>query len=872
MALTDKLSAIADAIREKTGNTSPLYLDSMPSYIRSIQTTSSDNAGIPDYVLEEGKRVASGMLAKRGANSITAVLLSDSHDLGDNDSDAATISLTRKGNQEAGQGAKVIADNIDLDFVAHLGDFCFGAKTSTISDFVQGIVNAKSYIHDVAKDHETFFTPGNHDTGTYGFAQNGEYLSQGVLDALIGTYRYVDFTKKKVRVICLNTAEVEGLTVSGASGTHRITGTQLQWFANALDLSSKSDAASWGIVIMAHAPLDWDSATIPAANCLQAYLTGGSYSVTHNGVAVSKNFSGKNAAKVICQLHGHVHGFRVDEIRYNASGTLKSTGIKRIAIPNTYTYRNNEYGENSGVDSNGLEFGETTTYKKTPGTAQSTAFCLVSIDLDKEIIYADCYGAGYDRVISYADEVIVTYSVTNNIPGATNSNGSTTVVEGSSYSASISPLVDYEINTIKVTMGGVDITSTAVSGNNITIPNVTGDIIIIVTTIIVEDFDYGEFTNLVPLSQERSSTAIYNGVGYKNGVYCTDSGDTAASGIVSTGYIPYTWDPSHVLYIKGATLDTSTESVRIYGFASKTTMNNNVGYTSGSRITERFTVETLGDKYYKLTPKTATNATLTYIRISLVGTGENLIVTVNEQIHAEVAPTSYSVTQNLAAQITSSNNATSATAGGSWSTTLSVAGGYQFDSVSVTMGGKDVTASAYSNGVVTISNVTGAIVVNATVKVASTGYTNLVPTLLDLADPTSGKIFNSKGYMDGMYLSTTAPYYNTDAARVVTGFLPYTKNTQKPIYIKGVTFGTASHDRFGYRDSNYAGVRSTPNFGESPFTDCFAVEQLGTNYFKFTPISNTSTIESKMPRMTHVAFSFVGVGANLIITVGEPIE
>ena len=635
MALTDKLTAIADAIREKTGSTAPLFLDAMPSHIRSIQTVSSDTTGIPDYVVTEGKRVASGMISKRGSNSITAVLLSDSHDLGDNDSDASTVALTRQGNREAGQGAKVIADNIDLDFVAHLGDFCFGAKTGTISDFVQGIVNAKSYLYDVARDHETFYTPGNHDTATYGFAQNGEYLSQGVLDALIGTYRYVDFTTKKVRVICLNTAEVEGLTVSGSSGTHRITGTQLQWFADALDLSAKSDASKWGIIIMSHAPLDWDSAIIPAANCLQAYLTGANFSVTHNGVAVSKNFSGKNAAKVICQFHGHVHGFRVDEIRYSSSGTLQSTGIKRIAIPNAYTYRNNEYGENGSLDSNGLEFGETTTYNKTPNTAKSTAFCLVSIDLDNEVIYADCYGAGYDRVISYAEEVIVTYSVTNNLSNASTSNGATTVTAGSNYSTAITVNSGYEISTIKVTMGGTDITSSAVSGSNITIANVTGDIVITVTT--VQTVIPPSYDNKVDDSIDTDGT-IYNGTGYKEGYRLNSSGVPAElAGAVHSGFIPYNGEVIRIWGTTNASVGTSGNYIGMYDASF-----NKIYVLAGNNAVSYGGTWTSKDGKYMLTfdlaqcTNTATSnylASAKYIRASMPNcTGADFVVTLNEPI------------------------------------------------------------------------------------------------------------------------------------------------------------------------------------------------------------------------------------------------
>ena len=61
-------------------------------------------------------------------------------------------------------------------------------------------------------------------------------------------------------------------------------------------------------------------------------------------------------------------------------------------------------------------------------------------------------------------------------------------------------------------------------------------------------------------------------------------------------------------------------------------------------MTTHFTVETLGENYYKLTPiakSSGTWVTITlvasvskaaYMRMSLVGTGENLIVTVNEEI------------------------------------------------------------------------------------------------------------------------------------------------------------------------------------------------------------------------------------------------
>ena len=47
MALTNKLSAIGDAIRSKTGKTGKLSLSQMPNEILSIQTGSGGSSGTP---------------------------------------------------------------------------------------------------------------------------------------------------------------------------------------------------------------------------------------------------------------------------------------------------------------------------------------------------------------------------------------------------------------------------------------------------------------------------------------------------------------------------------------------------------------------------------------------------------------------------------------------------------------------------------------------------------------------------------------------------------------------------------------------------------------------------------------------------------
>ncbi len=80
---------------------------------------------------------------------------------------------------------------------------------------------------------------------------------------------------------------------------------------------------------------------------------------------------------------------------------------------------------------------------------------------------------------------------------------------------------------------------------------------------------------------------------------------------------------------------------------------------------------------------------------------------------AAYVATVYSVSRTLTGVI-SSNTDNSVNEGSSYTTTLTLASGYQNMSVTVTMGGVDITSSALSNNVVTIASVTGNVVITAT--------------------------------------------------------------------------------------------------------------------------------------------------------------
>lgn len=94
-----------------------------------------------------------------------------------------------------------------------------------------------------------------------------------------------------------------------------------------------------------------------------------------------------------------------------------------------------------------------------------------------------------------------TYIITNNLSNATNSNNATSITENESYNAVITANSNYRLKTVKVTMGGVDVTNSVYSNGRISISSVTGNIVITVTTELVSGG--GDESNLDGLLKDR---------------------------------------------------------------------------------------------------------------------------------------------------------------------------------------------------------------------------------------------------------------------------------------------------------------------------------------------------------------------------------
>lgn len=610
MALTDKLTAIADAIRAKDGTTGTMTLDQMPEKITAITTADViSQEDIPAYVKDEALSVATKVKNVQNANTLTFFVISDPHHCASQSDGWAA--QTNESNLHAMMGAKILDYGISADFAVCNGDFTFGNTATTADQIKEQVGEIKSWFSEAFRGLPQFFTVGNHDTGEYNELVGSDWCMSAIMGASdatefgsedIGKPYYYDLTDKKVRVICLNTCEGE---MTGTD-VYAVSDGQLAWFANVLkDVGGKADASDWGIIVIGHYPLDFGGARY-LSDVLYQYIQGGTY--TRNSVSV--DFAGSNGATFIGNFHGHTHCLKSDKLHYYNNGTTPTAyDAHRLATPAASFYRNNEY--TSAVY--GVAFGEDTSYIKTADTGDDTAFCINVVDPVKQVIYSICYGAGYDRTISYSPTVY--YTITNNLTDVNTSSAVISVESGGAYEADLTANEGYAISAVTVTMGGVDITDSAYADGHISISQVTGDVVITATAVKTG------YTNQIPLSTDANGNPYNNGLGYKTGTRLnSSSNEVAINGMCCTGYIPLTGVAGDVIRIKNVTY-AGTATVYLICFN-----HNGVGsktYTQSGL--ESATVD-------GVTTITTSQNGLYSMRLSCGVIDDTSIITINEEI------------------------------------------------------------------------------------------------------------------------------------------------------------------------------------------------------------------------------------------------
>lgn len=771
MALTDKLTAIADAIREKTGKTNTMLLADMPEEIANIKSEALLKPGeYPDYVRTEIMRVANNVRKVLTDDSFVSICTSDTHYPAD--------TATQNGVLHGMMAIKGLSQVLPVDFIAHLGDLSYDQYID-MSTLQNNHVEILSYLKEQSSDSIPLFVAiGNHDSGVY-ITKNdmsdqlsGDWLydhftslsnsSNTIMSGQsTGGYCYRDFPNKKIRVFLLNTSEniITGGEDNGTSATQRA------WVASKLqELNTKTDASDWGFVVLCHYPLDY-GASKNLSDLFAAYVNG--TSITLNGT--SYNFSGKNTAKFLIQFHGHIHNFLIDKLYTGPLGNHLNGNpgtqynAYRMAIPNGqsnrenyYYYTNSDGSTNSSSDGTmwGIKFfegtysqkGEDGAWHKSTGTEKDTSLVVNVINPSEEKIYSFAYGAGYDRALGIGD--ITYYSITRNLTNVTLSNNITSIEENQPYYTTISYPENY-ILTITVSMNGNPV---ALDENGaINIPNVTGPIIINAEAYAAPTTNLG----LIAYDFTEGSREIYNnGLGYIDDYRLHGNYPhipiVSTPGYVTTGCIP--WEVGNSIIFSGAELPEGDSMVSMLVLEEYRNTNDFPDSPNRKVDSPWVTGYSTFAQYFTITKENGvTTLTMTnnggwsttgqrYITMTLKGNGRDLIIDTGTEI-GDI----FSITNNLT-NITTNNNSTSIAEGANYTATLTPISNYKVTNVIVTMGGITVE-NAYnsSTGIITVNNVTGNIVITATATQAKT-YTITYNLTNVTSSDTSTSIIENHSY------------------------------------------------------------------------------------------------------------------------------
>jgi UDP-2,3-diacylglucosamine pyrophosphatase LpxH len=388
---------------------------------------------IPDYVKTEAESVIDRVIQAQGNRTFTFAAITDLHYGNGGYTD---------GIKHACQALKYIDERIKLDAVAVLGDYTDGMSATNYEGAIVDLKAVNSLLDDL-RFAPNFRVQGNHDFIVSKSPKISRYIqaySDGVVwGDRLGGFFYRDFEEFKLRVIAVNGNEVYGDYL-------HCTDEQYNWFIDSLDLSAKETAEEWQILILSHYPLDWFAYNNAYYfwQILNAYQNGGNWS---NGAGtISCNFADKNKAKIVGNIHGHIHNLLVKNISAGQPNTTETTiDVKRISTPESCVGRANSY--NGDWDYN--PFGEETSYPKTQNTADDTSFCIYCVDLDTYTIKAICYGAGYDREIIYHEGEA---EIINWLYAGVDTNGN--LYNGKGYKE------DYRLNSsgVESQHGGMDVT------------------------------------------------------------------------------------------------------------------------------------------------------------------------------------------------------------------------------------------------------------------------------------------------------------------------------------------------------------------------------------------------------------------------------
>ena len=208
----------------------------------------------------------------------------------------------------------------------------------------------------------------------------------------------------------------------------------------------------------------------------------------------------------------------------------------------------------------------------------------------------------------------VTYTITLNLTNCASSNTATSIAENASYTTTLSPTGTFKkLGTITVTMGGADISASAVSGSIVSIANVTGDIVITCEAVITNIIDTIGISANTRLSTSSGANKTQAG-------WATIGANMDASSLIHL-------KAGDTLRIKGMSLPAANDGKSAAAEYSATATLVSTGYIYNGRTWNGLNFTGDGDIV------TITAQGEHYIRVSLICADASAVVaTVNEEI------------------------------------------------------------------------------------------------------------------------------------------------------------------------------------------------------------------------------------------------
>lgn len=588
------------------------------------------HADIPNYIKDAVFDVANKVEQVRKSDSIVFMAMSDSHHLGEQFfADNTTVKNINTSNYHACMAAKILSYLLKVDFNCHLGDITFGHSTTTEANLKQQIEEFNSYIDEAYGGVPQFRCVGNHDTGYYNTRVDADYLFNVIGkycdsdDTEYGNttygYCYRDFEDKNLRVICLNSSESD---MKGSTTTTAMSPAQLEWFAQTLYDVGSNDG--WSVIVLSHFPLDFNYKSMyKAADIVKAYIgkNGVGESITINGTTI--DFKGNNKAKFVANVHGHVHCFKVDKLHTITNSVGTKFDAWRVCVPTSNS--NNSVQLKDDYAAYGIQWYEDTVYYKEIGTYKDTAFVINVVNPSDEVIYSFCYGAGPEepRLISYG--AATHYSISYDLTYTTSTETAIDIMENEPFTTTLTANDGYEISSVVVTMGGVDITASVYSNGAINIPIVMGNISITANAVKITSY-----TNQIPIAIDMDGS-IYNGKGWKENTYISSETLGSKTGYETTGLIPIA--QGDIVRFSGFSFDLSDAYCRMAFFKADKTYITSVKANGLVSVWGEGRVVIEDNNAVQITiPNTSAYSGVGLFRLCADDIDENSIITVNEII------------------------------------------------------------------------------------------------------------------------------------------------------------------------------------------------------------------------------------------------